>query len=413
MQKIEAAVGHDHTLTLFAGRRDSRQQFRRRNYRTVCILILASQRGSEFLAAGGGRTKLADDDACRHIRQIRRTRPAFAGGDTGRQNRDHGIAGAGHVEDLARFGRQGQRRSVRLDQAHAVLASSHQQRCQIKGRTQGLGFAEQILFASGHAGHGFEFTEVGRKQAGTAIGRPVIALGVDDHRLAGSPRGGNHRRGADQAAFAVVGQQHHIRLRQGRLETRLQRIGVEGADGGQCFLEVQTDQLLVARDHTQFGDGRAVGRFHELRVNPAGKQMLGQQPRRFITTDNAQQGGPHAQRGGVERRVGGAAGPGLVIAHTHHRHRRLGRNPRGRAVPVTVEHHIANHQHTRAREIRQLVAHEARAPALELDIRCRRASPDNGRCDPSPDSGRRSATARLPVRAYLRPPAGCRPRESA
>src|SRR6185503_11156902 len=41
----------------------------------------------------------------------------------------------------------------------------------------------------------------------------------------------------------------------------------------------------------------------------------------------------------------------LFPADQHHRDRRLGRNARGVAEPVTVQHHVADHQHARLPDV--------------------------------------------------------------
>ena len=57
-----------------------------------------------------------------------------------------------------------------------------------------------------------------------------------------------------------------------------------------------------------------------------------------------------AQGRDVAGHVGRAAEAVFTARHAHHRHRRLGRDAFHFAEPVAVQHHIANHEHTAARD---------------------------------------------------------------
>ena len=65
---------------------------------------------------------------------------------------------------------------------------------------------------------------------------------------------------------------------------------------------------------------------------------------RFILTGQAKQNGMGAQSGGVEGHVGGATRALLNVLNLDHGHRCLGRYPAGGAMPIAVQHDIANDQ---------------------------------------------------------------------
>ena len=76
-------------------------------------------------------------------------------------------------------------------------------------------------------------------------------------------------------------------------------------------------------------------------------QELAQRRPGLVAPDHRKQAHLRAERGGVARDVGRAAGALLDAVDLHDRHRRLGRDAADLAEPVAVEHHVADDQHAR------------------------------------------------------------------
>src|SRR5690606_12047890 len=86
--------------------------------------------------------------------------------------------------------------------------------------------------------------------------------------------------------------------------------------------------------------------------------------------------------GDLQGHVAGAADAVLGVPHLDHRHRRLGGNPRGAAVPVAVEHQIADHQHLGAVEAGEFEFHRGKPV-----VKWWPAQPPAGKNRPTPAPG--------------------------
>ena len=172
----------------------------------------------------------------------------------------------------------------------------------------------------------------------------IGALGVGNYRDAACARGGDQFTGVLQRALVVVRQHQHLRTAQQRHRSRLQRSDCLGT---KILFEVQTKQLLMLSNHTQFGDGRRHAGYREVTQHSRRLQSRTQLLARLVSADDSHQRRRSAQRRNVQRHVAGTARPILAIGDTHHRHRSLRRDPRGLAVPVPIQHQIANHEHSR------------------------------------------------------------------
>ena len=104
MQQVEAAIGEADAQPVAPPARDmvERQRQRQQLARGQRVAVDPAPRPARWLHHGGA--DLADDDAGRDIGEPRRVRHRGAGGERRRQHRDHRVAGAGDVEDLARLG---------------------------------------------------------------------------------------------------------------------------------------------------------------------------------------------------------------------------------------------------------------------------------------------------------------------
>ena len=150
-----------------------------------------------------------------------------------------------------------------------------------------------------------------------------------------------------QAAFAVIGKQNGLVLRQERAKL----VGLRGQHFGlRGVLEVGAQQLLLAANHAQLDGG------FELRVTAQARRDagLGQQGLELVTgvvvTHHAQKADLRAQRDHVVGHVGTATQAVFLARHAHHGHGGFGADAVHRAVPIAVEHHIADHQHLGLRE---------------------------------------------------------------
>ena len=116
-------------------------------------------------------------------------------------------------------------------------------------------------------------------------------------------------------------------------------------------LEVHAQQLLVAADHAQL-HGRLQARIALEVGGDAGFAQQGFEPvARLIVADHAQEAGLRAQCGDVVGDVGGCADALFLARDLDHGHRCFGRDALHRAMPVAVEHRVADHQHARLRRV--------------------------------------------------------------
>ncbi len=102
--------------------------------------------------------------------------------------------------------------------------------------------------------------------------------------------------------------------------------------------------MLVAGKHPQLGDGRIVGQTNEITGDLDASHLASQGIGGLILTGQAQQHGVSAQCGRVEGHVGSATRALLNVFNLDHGHRGLGRDPAGGAMPIAVQHDIANDQ---------------------------------------------------------------------
>jgi hypothetical protein len=275
-----------------------------------------------------------------------------------REGGDHRVTGAGHVEDLACPRRQVHRGLPRPDQAHPVLATGDQQRLDPAIFDQGLGAADQVLGIGAAADHGLEFGEVGGDQGRPAVDREIPALGIHQHRDTGLAGGLDQHMWSAQGALAVIREDHRRRTRklravQGQQVARLQ--------ARKSVLEVEPDQLLVAADDPQLGNG---GR-PDLTMKPATDAGVLEQMRQLLAgvigAGHPDQARSRAQGREIERDVARTTRTLLDLAHMDHGHRSLGGDAIRRAMPIAVEHQVPGNQYPDLFEIGKADLHLWRA----------------------------------------------------
>ena len=113
---------------------------------------------------------------------------------------------------------------------------------------------------------------------------------------------------------------------------------------GRVF-KIQAQQLLLAADHAQLDRGLelrvAAEAGRDARAGHQGFELVAG----FVVADHTEQRGPRAHGHDVVSHIGRAAHAFFLARDTHHRHRGFGRDTVHRAVPVAVQHGVANHQH--------------------------------------------------------------------
>ena len=240
MQQVEAAIGEADAQTVpppflqalvehrpvehdlvFRRERSRRQnamtQFAKRNGRSAA---LADHHG-------GGRV------GCAH--------GVFVGRLHRRQHRHHGghrVAGTGHIAHLDRIGFDVDRRLPFGMQAHALFAARDQHGFALDHlRKLGGGGGDLRLVAERPMHRGRKLLGVWRDHGRAAIDAIVVALRIDDHRLAVPARrlddGADHPLG--QHAFGIVGEYDCADLRHRRFRMRDHRRLALGARRRRCF----------------------------------------------------------------------------------------------------------------------------------------------------------------------------------
>ena len=123
---------------------------------------------------------------------------------------------------------------------------------------QGFGFFGELGFVAPRADHLAQFVAVGGDEVGAGVFFVVVAFGVDQHGFVVLTGEINHIGYLKQAAFAVVGKDNGIIIRQQAAETALEPIQYVLAG---FFFKINAQKLLIAREYAQFyggGDGFVV-----------------------------------------------------------------------------------------------------------------------------------------------------------
>ncbi|RMP03935.1 hypothetical protein ALQ30_05662 [Pseudomonas syringae pv. persicae] len=235
VKNVEAAIGEDDFFLVRARIIDRQQQLLQPQHAAFGTFF-ALNGAAQFRGADGCSTQLADHNACCQISQRHRMRQFLARSNRCRESGNYRVTGAGHIEHFASTGRQVQRLLIRTQQGHAVLTAGHQQSAQVKLLHQLRTFGDQLCLVFTMPDDGFEFTEVRRNQAGTAIDREILALGISQHRYTALAGGLNQRLMVFQRTLAVIGQDQHLDAIQQAVDlcTQCQRVSVER------FFEVDT-----------------------------------------------------------------------------------------------------------------------------------------------------------------------------
>ena len=112
---------------------------------------------------------------------------------------------------------------------------------------QGFGFFGELGFIFPRADHLAQFVAVGSDEAGTGVFFVVVAFGIDQHGFVVFAGKINHIGYLKQAAFAVVGKDNRIVVRQQAAETAVEPIQHVLA---WLLFKINAQKLLVAREHT-------------------------------------------------------------------------------------------------------------------------------------------------------------------
>ena len=231
------------------------------------------------------------------------------------------------------------------EKGHALLAARHQQCVEAQFAAQFLNPGSEVRFRCPAPDDFTQFRTVRRDHRRAGVLAPLVALGIDQHRLARRAGQGDHFSDVGQAALAVVGKDHRIAGSDTALE--FGQLGLQDFMRGRR-LEVDAQQLLLAADDTQFDRGVDFTVDVQNGIDFTIDQQTGQAAPRFVVADHGQQRRSGAQGHRVARDVGGTARAFLDALDLDHRHRRFRRNPADFAEPVAVEHDIADHQQANA-----------------------------------------------------------------
>ena len=276
-----------------------------------------------------------------------------------RQRGDRGVAGALHVEHLAR-----RRRHVHARRRRPRTATCRPARASPPPRLRRSCGAAAPPRGAGRRGCGSDTPESGSasRRLGLSSAAPFqgdeVGLRIDRHRHA-APRGsGASRRRATpprQHALAVV-------LARSRRETRgsaasRPRAAARGRPRGGSGSAVSRSKRTICCVRAITRVLRVVGRpgttDDALRRDAEILEQLDQAAPGGVVADHRAALDRAAERHHVAHRVGRAAEHHRLVAHVHHRHRRLRAHALDLAPHVLVEHQVADHEQAHAREARR------------------------------------------------------------
>ena len=264
VKNVKTTVGHDYAFSGGAGLLNPLVQAVFAVHRVFTVFILKGV--SQLVKADGGGTEFGHHQTGGHIGQVHGLCQRQTGRQRSAQRGHHGVTCAGHIKHLLRTSGNMHSRLTAHHQAHAFFAASDQHRFQIERGAQLLSLGFNVSIAGAMPDHGFEFTHVRGDQGGAPVAFKVGAFGVDDDRLAGCACQLDHVSGATQSAFGIVRQNHGIYMRQLRLVGLQKRIRLPL---GKMVFKIQTNQLLLARNNAQLGDGFAAFDGLQMRINDA------------------------------------------------------------------------------------------------------------------------------------------------
>ena len=150
---------------------------------------------------------------------------------------------------------------VRPQQGHAALTAGNQYRLKRQLAHEREALSNQLLLGAAVTNNGLELVKIRRNERRTAILFEVAAFGVDNNRFAGCAGGADNCRHVLQGSLGIVGDDHHLRGFEHRLEARLQIRDVLCIEG---LFEVHAQQLLMLADHAQLGNSGLVLRHQKL-----------------------------------------------------------------------------------------------------------------------------------------------------
>ena len=101
----------------------------------------------------------------------------------------------------------------------------------------------------------------------------------------------------------------------------------------------------MSADDAQLGDRGMFGRFNQTAVHTVFGEPVSEQRASLVPPNQGDELSDGTERGHVEGDVAGAAGTEFVGFNLDDGDWRFGRDAIGRAMPVTVEHDIADYNH--------------------------------------------------------------------
>jgi hypothetical protein len=216
--------------------------------------------GADLVGVHGGGAQLGHDHAGREVGHARGVFQRAAGRQAEAEHGDHGVAGAGDVEDLLRLRRDVQGLAGVPVEAHAALAARDEHGLAVEALEDAP--ADQV-----HLGVGLRrkrsdalhrLLQVRGDAGDAAVAQEVLDLRVHGDELAAAARQREQRlqqAGVDHA-LAVVGKHDAFGLADAVLHAVEQEADDLAAER-LAALAVEAHDLLVARDHAGLQDGRA------------------------------------------------------------------------------------------------------------------------------------------------------------
>ena len=262
------------------------------------------------------------------------------------------------------------------NESHAGFAARDQHRLRAERIAQGGGRRRDFLFRSrGSVRRIGQFLPVRRDQRRAAIDAVVAALRIDDHRLAGLARGGNHR--ADDArrqrALRIIGQHHCADARQRGNRVRDDRVFAHLRDR-RCEFPIGAQQVrrMVLGDEAHLACCLPRGIEHQARIDQRiGGERLRERAARVVLADDPDENAVRPERGQIARDIAGAADHQFAALAGDHRRRRLRRNARDLAIDEFVQHQIADAEHGLGGKIGKMlieIEHALAIPVRRVEI---------------------------------------------
>ena len=306
---------------------------------------MPSRARRDFVPAHRGRAELADLDAGGQVRELGGGLGLAAAEERHGEDADDGVAGAGDVVNLASRSGNVQRRALRPQERHALVAARDQEAAAVNlGEHLVTGAGDLLVVVCGNAGRGFELLAVGRDEIETEVAGVIGALGIGQDGLA-LLLGGATRRGqqlAREDALAVVAADDAGDMG-GAGRYAFDELLLQLVADALPVLAVDAEDLLGVGHDAELRRGGAMRVLEDvLRVHADVGKELAQAGALVVAAADADEPDLAAEGHEVLGHVGGATQSVVVRLPFNDLHRRLGRDAVDVPPDVLVEHQVAD-----------------------------------------------------------------------